>query len=289
MKFLNIWTQLLCRPCLIDPAMHKVLCQIVADHSDGTAHLVDGRASLWGTNVEEIQGIVPEPEEIFTRIGSVAKIDVAGVIGKGVGGLERMSGVTDVDDISQAVDKAVSDETIQGILLAVNSPGGGITGVPELGSVVAGANAVKPVVAFTDQIMASAAYWIAAGASEIVASQSASSGSVGVYMAWLDSSRALELEGYKMELIKRGRFKAMGLEGTSLTDEQRAHLDASVAMVYGWFVAHVRDNRNVVPDALEGQSFYGEEAVAAGIVDKVGSADDALTDLLEMIELRNAR
>jgi protease-4 len=294
MSFMHALTELLCKPCLIDAAMHKQLCDIVRDHISGEAHGPNGRATTWvGLPANAFDIETPKPPDApmpskFTRMDNIARIDVDGVIGKRVSGLERMSGAADVDFIGAAVQEASDDETIEGILLNVNSPGGGITGVPELGELIASTDRLKPVVAFTDQTMASAAYWISAGASMIVASQSASVGSVGVYMAFLDTSRAFELAGLRTELIKQGKFKGMGIQGTSLTDDQRALLQESVDTVATWFKGFITANRVVGQGSMEGQSFYAAEAVTVGLADMVGNEGDAVAALSRMIELRKS-
>lgn len=276
MKFIHIWTEL-CRPCPILPTVHKKICDIVTAHATGAAHGKDGIAGMYGE---------PENAEDQGKLrmdGNVAVIPINGVIGKHVGSLERMSGATDVDDITGQVQKAIADEAVAGILLDVNSPGGSVSGVPEASDIIAEAAKMKPVVAYTDQLMASAAMWLAAGAGAIYASKSAHVGSIGVYMAFLDSSRAYELAGLKMELIKAGTFKGMGMAGTSLSDDERALLQSEVDKVYCWFTDHVTEYRNVPSSAMQGQTFYGSDAVGVGLIDRVGGYGDAMAEVKSMI------
>ena len=274
MKFMRVLSELYCKPCVIDPAMHQKICEII------DAHITGNMENLAFFDMEE-----KEKDRDYEVVdGNIAVIPIDGVIGKHVGNLEKVSGATDVDDIESMLVKAIRDESIEGVMYDVNSPGGGITGVPELANIISTATQMKPSVAYTDNLMASAAMWLAAGAGAIYASQTAKVGSIGVYMAFLDQSRQYELEGLKTELIKAGRFKGMGLPGTSIDKDMRAMLQAEVDQVYGWFVSHITAHRNVSSATMQGQAFFGEEAVSRGLVDRIGTRRDALVELKAMIE-----
>jgi signal peptide peptidase SppA len=269
MNMLNVLSELWCSPWLILPAVHRQLCEIVAAHITGEAHAAGGIAD----------SMPEQPGFVVGRTGSVAVIPIHGVLGKRVGGLAKSSGATDIDDIAEALDQAVANPEVSGILLDIASPGGTTTGMPELADKIAAVSVKKPVVAWTDSQMASAAYWLAAGADSIYASKSAKIGSIGVYMAWLDDSRALEQQGYRAELIKRGKFKAIGVSGTSLTQEAREMLQQSVDQVYDWFTEHVRLFRDDVPqEAMEGQVFFAAQAQEFDLIDRVGTIEDALNE-----------
>jgi len=279
MKFMHILSELYCKPCYILPAMHQKICQIVDAHINGAAHTTDDAVMFY----EESRS---KDESYAVVDGDIAVIPICGVIGKHVSHIMKSSGVTDVDDIAQMVKQAVNDDLIKGIFLDVNSPGGAVTGVPETADVIAAANTIKPVLAFTDQLMASAATFLTAGADFIYSTLSARVGSIGTYMAFLDVSRHYEMEGWMVELFKAGRFKGMGIPGTSLTDEHKAFLQQRVDTVNGWFKGHVLTYRNVEESAMEGQDFNGQEGLEVGLVDAVGSANDALAELRAMINNR---
>jgi len=271
MKFLNILQKLYCEPWAIVPEMHKQLCDIVDAHISGAAHEAGGIVSL----IDEDQS----KKKLFTVVEDIAVIKIDGVIAKRVSEIARSSGVTDLDMLIEGLLQVKKRDDICGVLLDVNSPGGSVTGVPEAAEVISDLATIKPVVAYTDMMMASAAFWLSAGASEIIASQSAMVGSIGVYMAFLDVSRQLEKEGKKLELFKTGKFKAIGFPGTSLTDEQREHLQAEVDMVFTWFKAAVLKNRVVPNEAMEGQTFMAEDAKRNGLIDGIGTVEDAMQEL----------
>ncbi len=289
MKFINIVQALWCEPWLIEPEMHRQLCAIAEAHISGEAHEPGGIAQAYETIRtldDPIYGSRHSDDE-EKKAQEIAVISVHGVVGKRVGWLAKSSGALDVDDVERAITESVANDNVKGILLHVDSPGGTTTGVPEIAQLIADSSEEKPIVAFCDRLMASAAYWMSAGCEAIYAAPSAQVGSIGVYMAWLDSSRAFEMNGFKAELVKRGKFKAMGLQGTSITDEQRAYLEDRVQSVYEWFTSFVTEHRTGVPaDAMEGQTMYAAEARDSGLIDKVGSMEDALEELHDIIEAR---
>ena len=129
--------------------------------------------------------------------------------------------------------------------------------------------------AYTDSEMASAAYWLGSQCDRCVSSSSATVGSVGVYMAIPDMSKLYESQGVRMVVIKSSGspLKGAGIEGTSLSDEQVADLQASVDSIHEDFKAAIRAKRTMVADsALRGQVFSGKQAAAQGLV--TGLADN---------------
>jgi ClpP class serine protease len=105
-------------------------------------------------------------------------------------------------------------------------------------------------------------------------------------MAFLDESRAFDRAGLKTEVIKSGKFKGMGLRGTTLTDEERAALQAQVDKHGKWFRGHVRAHRSdVSEDALTGLGYTADEGVRLALIDGVGLPRDAWSELESLIEL----
>lgn len=265
----HILNAVYCDPWLIRPEMHARICEIVEAHMSGAAHAADGIAVAFED----------EKQDDLVRItdDGVAIIGLRGVVGKRVGSLEKSSGVTDVDDVAEALAMAVEDGAVRGVVMDIDSPGGTVTGVPELAAQVRDATDRKNIVAFTDTQASSAAYWIGSQAYSFVAAPSASVGSVGVYLPVLDSSRAYEAMGLRQEVIKSGRFKGAGIPGTALTEEQRQRLQERVNAIHAAFRADVRAMRKRVPDeAMEGQELFASEAIKVGMVDMLGTMREAV-------------
>jgi signal peptide peptidase SppA len=273
-KLVRVLGALYCEPWLIQPQMHETLCQIAWAHVDGSAHDLNGIAVQF-KNAK--QADAEAPQDNTTMFGRVAVLDVEGVIGRRFSSCLNSSGVVSIDVLERLVTEAATDNAVDAVVLNIDSPGGTVTGVPEAAEAIAQLTAAKPVVAYTGGMMASAAYWISAPADAIFASSSANVGSIGVYTALLDVTRAMEMAGYKTELFKAGKYKAMGLRGVSLTEEQRQYIQKEVDEIADEFKAHVLQNRAAIPaEAMEGQTFMGRNALEVGLVDEIGSINDAI-------------
>ena len=224
----------------------------------------------------QIFGEQPKPY----KVGGYGIIPIVGVIGKGLSPFECMTGGCDLNTLNKQIDAYAMDAEVNTIIFEVNSPGGTVTGVEETARKIAGLK--KPTIAYTDSMMASAAYWLGSSADRVLASPSADVGSVGVYMAIPDMSALYQASGVNMVVIKSSAtpLKAAGIEGTSLSQEQIDNFQNEVDSIYTDFVASVSMKRKMVnADALKGQSMSGKQAskmgLVTGLVDSLNSIVNA--------------
>lgn len=269
-SLLRCMTALVMDPWLLTPVMHRTLCEIVVAHiSNPEAQHI--KAATFGKR--------PTPREYGMTGDGVAVIPVDGVIGRKFSSSLYSSGVTSVDVFTRLLRDAGEDPQVKSVLLMMDSPGGHITGVPEAGRAVSDLNAKKPVIAYADGLMCSAAYWIASQAAAVYAWDEAVVGSIGVYCSFLDTSRKAENEGAITEIFKSGKYKAMGHPGTSLTPDERAMIQKRVDEIGVQFRAAVRSGRQgkqIADETLQGQSFSAAECVNNGLIDGIMSAADAV-------------
>jgi signal peptide peptidase SppA len=198
-------------------------------------------------------------------VGKTAIIPVKGVIGRGLSEIEKMCNCVDIDDVSKDIDDAVANPAVEKVLLDFDSPGGGTDGLDELAEKIR--TMPKYCESYSSKECLSAAYYLGSQAKKFSITKSAEVGSVGVYMAFPDVSEAYAMEGVKMEVIKSGKYKAIGLDGTSLTDEQRKYLQDDVDETHKQFKETVKSVRKFVKDEdMEGQSFVGKKAAEKGFV-----------------------
>lgn len=214
-----------------------------------------------------------ETAPTLSIVGNVAVLNVEGTIVPKASGLEAACGMFSLEKFRADLKAAAANPAVKSILLNIGSGGGMITGVPESADLIAQVAKVKNVVAFTGEMAGSAAYWLGSQANRFYMSKSAKVGSIGVYLARIDVTRAMEIAGEKLELFKAGEFKAMGIPGKPLSDVERELLQASVDKIYKQFVSYVQNKRPTVPkSAMQGQVFDAEDAVKYGLVD--GQIDD---------------
>lgn len=250
------------QPWLITPAKHRTIQKLIATRLDGG--MEDG-----GEDCED-----EKPEMAID--GSTAVIPVHGIIGKHLSMLEMECGGCDLDYIGTMIDAAMADGNVRKILFDIRSPGGTVTGVPEMARKIQ--NLSKPTMAFTDSECCSGALWLAMACGQFYCTESSDVGSVGVYSVFVDESRALEEEGIKVNPISAGKYKLTGASFKPMTDDERAMIQAGVDKIYGQFKAAVTRNREIADEYLQGQVFDGEEAVKYGFCDGLV---ESITDLLD--------
>lgn len=212
---------------------------------------------------DTIKALLGEQPQPYVN-GKVGVIPVVGVIGEGLSPIERIMGATDVNDISAALDAFAKMPEVQTVVFDVNSPGGTVTGVPELADKIAAYS--KPTVAFAKKAL-SAAYWIGSAADRVVTTTSGKVGSIGVYVAVDDVSKQKAAMGVTTKVIKAGKHKAIGHPGTSMSADDEALIQESVDNTHEMFKSSVlRKRKNASLSAMEGQTLDAKQGVSAGLV-----------------------
>lgn len=223
-------------------------------------------------------------EERFTRESRAGTVDAPrGIAVIGLQGSLTNRGAMATFRANMA--RAVSNADVGTIVLDVDSPGGTVAGTAETGAVVAAAAREKRVIAVADSLMASAAYWIGAQASEVVVSPSAEIGSIGVLAVHLDLSKALDDFGIKTTILRSTPFKAEGNPFEPLSAEAQASIMASVDEAHQDFLRAVAQGRSVTvgrvqQDFGQGRVVSAQRAVQAGMADRVATMSEVLAGLM---------
>lgn len=209
----------------------------------------------------------PMPQMEITPQG-VAIVPIQGTLIHKASLFEKQCGACSYQDIKDNISSAM-DQGVSKIVLNVDSPGGMSMGASETGAFVQSVADFIRIEAVTDGLMCSAAYEVCCAAHKISATPTAQVGSIETYLAWLDESLRYEMDGYKVDVITDGKFKGLGVPGTSLTPEQRDYLLSNVRQYSTLFKDHVEENRPVDASTMQGQSFIGSNAVDVGLVDEI--------------------
>lgn len=177
--------------------------------------------------------------------------------------------------------KARQDDSVQAVLLRVNSPGGSAAATQEAAAELQKLkDSGKPVVVSMGDTAASGAYWLAAYGDKIYANPSTITGSIGVYMSYYDVQGLSEKLGVREEKIKSGPHKDIFSPFRPMTEEERRLTQNMVDDMYEQFVAVVAEQRHMdgekVRSLADGQVFTGVQAKEAGLVDELGNYYDAL-------------
>lgn len=210
---------------------------------------------------------------------------------------------TMVDDISgppaaslerfiREFDQAAQDRSVGAIVINIDSPGGQVDLVPETAARIRAAHdPSRPIIAVANTLAASAAYWIATAADELVVTESGEVGSVGVWSMHEDVSVALAQEGISVTLISEGPRKVEGNPFEPLGADARAHLQETTRHYYDMFVRDVAAFRGVDQSVVRadpnksdqhfggGRTYPARVAVRLGMADRVESLDSVLRSL----------
>ena len=198
-------------------------------------------------------------------------------------------GSTSTQQFTSVLRQMLTDDTVGQILIDIDSPGGSVYGVSELASEIVKARAQKPVIAVANSLAASAAYWIGCSASEFYVTPGGEVGSIGVWQAHFDYSKALEEEGVKPTLISAGKFKVEGNPYVPLDEQARAFMQSRVDDYYNAFVEAVAVGRGVsisdVRDGMgEGRVLGPDAALAMNMVDGISTFDEVLAKMQSSIK-----
>lgn len=198
----------------------------------------------------------------------VATIPLRGIVSRSLGPLGEYFGFTDVSLFTAAVQAAAEDEDVEQIVLDIDSPGGTVLGTRDAAQAVASAALAKPVLAYTDGLMASAAYYIAAGATRVMAGEGAIVGSVGVITALIDATEFYSKAGLTIHVIRSGEQKAIGAFAADKIDKKKAaHVQHEINAIGTEFRSFVTGHRAIGAEHLQGQVYTGAAAVGPNLID----------------------
>lgn len=230
-----------------------------------------------------IEGAAPRGARADS-VGGVAVLPVVGTIIPRADLLTESSGGVSIERLRSQFQAALNDPAVGSIVLDIDSPGGQVSGVPELATDIFGARGQKPIVAVANHLAASAAYWLASAADELVVTPSGEVGSIGVFAMHEDISAAMDKFGIKTTLISSGKYKVEGNPFEPLSAEARAAIQARVDEYYQMFTTAVAkqrgvSRRDVVNGFGEGRTVGSREAVALGMADRIGTLADTVQRL----------
>ena len=277
----NIASRVLNRPLLLHPAKVEVVLDVLSGRLGvGTPAVAPApdASRFFGTARREDGAIRP-----YRVVGSTAIIGVLGSLVNRGAWIGASSGLVSYEGLAAQLSAAQADPDVDSVILDLDSPGGEAAGMDGIAERVRALGAVKPVVAFVNDMAASAAYGIASAAREIVVSPTSIVGSIGVVIAHFDRSEQMEKLGVKATLIHAGEHKVDGHPFGPLPDGVKADLRAEVETIYEQFVGLVaRGRAGLSADqvrATEARTFTGQDAIDRGLADRIATFEAILEEL----------
>lgn len=223
--------------------------------------------------------------------GGIAVLPLYGILAQRANMVDDISGPggTSTQLFAQALRQACADDTVGAILIDIDSPGGSVYGVSELADEILQARAKKPICAIANSLAASAAYWIGCSASEFYVTPGGEVGSIGVWQAHFDYSKAFAAEGIQPTLISAGKYKVEGNPYAPLDEEAQGFMQSRVDDYYASFTKAVARGRGVpitqVRDGMgEGRVLGAEAARAENMVDGILTFDALVARLQKQLK-----
>ena len=237
-----------------------------------------GRFDAFNTTLAESYGYRSQQTDLFNRANrNTAIIPVHGSL------INRFNSswgfVTGYGYIKAAITQALNDDSVESIILDVNSNGGEAAGCFETAAFIKQSAEKKPIHAVIDSNCYSAAYAIASACTSIISTPSGGAGSIGVVAMHVSYEKMLDNWGIKATFIQAGDKKTQGNPYQDLTDEAKADIQQRINASYGEFTKLVADNRDIdIETVIKTQAacYTSKEAKELGLIDSIMSVEQAV-------------
>jgi len=195
--------------------------------------------------------------------------------------------------IVEYIVQAGKEDSIKGVILEINSPGGTVIASKEIANAVKAVAEKKPVVAWIREVGASGGYWVASAANKIVVDPMSITGSIGVTSSYLEYTGLMDEYGIGYEELTAGKYKDAGSPFRELKDTERNILQGKLSIIQAHFINTVAENRGLdkseVMGLATGMFYLGEEAYDYGLVDYLGGKDLAINVTKELAGLEKVK
>ena len=212
--------------------------------------------------------------------------------GDRIGVVDLEGVILDSTTVVQELKKFGDDDSIKGIIIHVNSPGGGVAASEEIYSQVKRIRDQKKkrIVASIATVGASGAYYVSSATNKIYANNGSVVGSIGVIAEWVNYGDLMRWAKLKPEVLKVGEFKDTGDPSREMTPAERAYMQGLIDNMYGQFVSAVAEGRHVksedVKAIADGRVWTGQQALGMHLIDQVADFQGAVDDTAKALNIK---
>lgn len=260
---------------------------ILPDRLDQICDIYENHKRREKVDLAEIEAQLGRPlnnvRKNYEVVNGVAVVPIDGVVEKTMSGFQKVSGGVSTTYVQAQIQQALSDPAVNSIILQIDSPGGTVDGTRELANFIYASRGQKPITAYADGLMASAAYWIGAAADKIIlADDTTQVGSIGVVATHVDQSGYNEKNGVKVTEVTAGKMKRVTSTHAPLSDAGKSVIQETVDQIYNIFTADLAKFRNAPEGTFrntEARVYMGGKAIEAGLADGVSSLSDLVASM----------
>jgi len=245
---------------------------------------------LSATELKDVELAIGRPlnnnaEKPYQVLNGVAVIPVMGSIAKRGSMFGDVSGLTSYEAIQRNLRQAETDPEVVAALLNIDSPGGTANGTATAAEAIRRFATVKPIGAWTDGMMTSAAQWLGAATGDVqIGNDTTELGSIGVISRHVDVSKAEEMDGIKTTVLIAGRYKGAGHPYAPLSAEHQGVLQERLDYLYSAFVNAMAEYRGksveqVLSTMADGRIFTGRQAIDVGLADGMMGFDEMVSQM----------
>jgi protease-4 len=211
--------------------------------------------------------------------------------GEGKIGVVEIEGtITDMKEAMEDVVKFKEDDSIKGVILRINSPGGAVGPTQEIYSEIKKLKKMKKVYVSMGSVCASGGYYIAVTGDKVYASPSTITGSIGVIMQQTVVEDLMKKIGVEANTIKSGALKDTGTPFRKMRDDERKYLQGVIDSIYEQFVKDVAEGRKLpiekVRQLADGRIYTGLQAKDTGLIDNIGTFYDVIDDMKKVLNIK---
>lgn len=215
---------------------------------------------------------------------------IEGPSGPRIGVVEIEGVISGSKEVTDDIVSFKEDPQIKGVILRINSPGGGVGPTQEIYREVLKLKEKKKVYVSMGTACASGGYYIASAADRLYANPSTITGSIGVIMQLMTFEDVLKKIGLQSNTIKAGEFKDTGSPFRKMTPAEKEYMDGIVRNIYEQFMKDIASGRKmnieVVRKLAEGRIYTGTMAKDAGLVDDIGNFYDTVDALKDALKIK---
>lgn len=274
----KIITGMTSTPWMITESAMKMICEIVENHMNGKMSQEDIRLSYQQTRQDR-----QDRHSNQRNVRGVGVLQIGGPIFPKANLMTELSGATSIEQFRSDFRAMMSDDSIDAILLDIDSPGGHSSQISEMAAEIREARINKTIWSIANTSATSAAYYLASAADKMFASPSSLVANVGTIMVYRDDSKQNEMFGIVETPIVSSKLKGVGYG--PLDEEGRAYLQSIIDDTNDDFVAGVALGRRVseeqVRETLGGAEIMtARQALEIDAVDGIATFDDVINELL---------